>query len=87
MSDSKFPTLWEVPDEQKEWGLVEAIEEQNMIGWNNFFKGRISKQFGVVQMEAYANSDREIPTHYSATWWTAGLIKQVLYFSLNMWQH
>ena len=38
-------------------------------------------------MEAYCNDLKNIPLHYSATWWTAGLIKQILYFSLNMWQH
>ena len=40
-------------------------------------------------MSAY-NADESIdpvPSHYSSAWWTAGLIKELIYVSLNMWQH
>ena len=53
-----------------------------------FFKGRISR-FGNIKMSVY-NADKSIdplPSHYSSEWWTAGLIKEVIYMSLNLWQH
>ena len=39
-------------------------------------------------MMAYKMDDKmeHIPPHYSATWWTAGLIKEIIYLSLNVWQ-
>ena len=52
-------------------------------------KGRISQAFGRIQMKAYEKDDRmesSIPAHFSATWWTAGLIKEIIYLSLNAWQ-
>ena len=40
-------------------------------------------------MQAYRFDENLDPvqTHYSATWWTAGLIKEMIYMNLNMWQH
>ena len=79
--------MWDVPTELQEWGLDQAIQERITLGWSNFFKGRIATQFGITQMAAYCHDLDDIPLHYSATWWTAGLIKQMIYFSLNMCQH
>ena len=87
LKQQEIPSVWDVPSNLQEWGLDQAIADQNTIGWSNFFKGRIAKQFGLTQMEAYRHDLDEVPSHYSATWWTAGLIKQMIYFSLNMWQH
>ena len=84
-----LPSRLEVPQELEDWGIHEALEDQKQIGWHNFFKGRISRKFGDIQMSAY-NADTtlaSVPAHYSSTWWTAGLIKELIYMSLHMWQH
>ena len=85
-----LPRRLEVPRELDEWGIQDALDEQRQIGLYNFFKGRVSSKFGDIQMSAY-NADKSldpVPSHYSSTcWWTAGLIKEVIYMSLNLWQH
>ena len=83
-----MPEDIEVPENLQEWGITNALEEQHRIGWGNFMKGRISTKFGQIQMEAYKTSDDDnhVPAHFSATWWTAGLIKELIYLSLNVWQ-
>ena len=82
-------TTLEVLSDLEEWGIYTALEEQQQIGWNNFFKGRISSKFRDIQMSTY-NAEESIdpvPLHYSAMWWTIGLIKEMIYMSLNLWQH
>ena len=74
----------EVPENLTEWGIHKALKKQYRIGWNNFMKGRISPDFSTV----YEQDDKmeTIPNHFSATWWTAGLIKEIIYLSLNVGQ-
>ena len=81
--------ILEIPQNLEEWGVCDALEEQDCIGWYNFFKAHILEKLGKIQMNANRVDDRleSIPGHYSATWWTAGLIKEMIHFSLNMWQH
>ena len=40
-------------------------------------------------MAAYNADDTldQVPSHYSSAWWSAGLIKELIYVSLNLWQH
>ena len=88
INDMELPMDLEVPTELHEWGTYKALKEQSQLGWNNFMKGRITPKFGRIQMKAYEqdNTMENIPVHYSATWWTAGLIKEIIYLSLNVWQ-
>ena len=81
-----MPEDVEIPVELQDWGVQQAFEEQTKIGWHNFMKGRITSKFGTIQMKAYEKEDSEIPAHFSATWWTAGLVKEVIYVGLNTWQ-
>ena len=88
IDDTEMSDDFEVLADLQEWGIHEAMAEQSRIGWSNFMKGRITSRFGIIQMKAYESdeSDAPLPAHYTATWWTAGLIKELLYLSLNMWQ-
>ena len=77
------------PQDLQDWGIHGALAEQTQIGWDNFFKGRITKIFGIIQMKAYHADSHitQVPSHYSAIWWTSRLIKEMIYLSLNVWQH
>ena len=61
--------------------------EQNAIGWHNALKGRLSTLWGEIYMTHKQDSTEDIPMQLSATWWTGELIRQILYFSLVIWQH
>ena len=89
-TEHQYPKeIWELTDSPVRDKLEEAIQEQNQIGWGNVFKGRISTVWGEVQMHHYAETyeDIEIPQHLSATWWASEFLRQVIYMSLNAWQH
>ena len=65
-----------------------AIQNQNFIGWDNMLKGRITNDWGDIQMAYYYEIyEEDPPSHISATWWASEFIRQILYFSLAMWQH
>ena len=89
IDETEIETSFDTPPELQEWGIQDALTEQTQIGWNNFFKGCITKAFGNIQMKAYHADPHitQVPSHYSTTWWTAGLIKEMIYMSLNVWQH
>ena len=85
---------WNFPEDADHEGFTQALAEQQQIGWNNFFKGRISKTWTETQQRKYSrqsqhridSNDEPLPKHYSGTWWAANLIKQVVFVSLNLWQ-
>ena len=79
--------LWDISDGPYRDEFLEAIAEQNAIGWNNALKGRLSKIWGDISMMHVTDCHDEIPVHISGTWWTGKLIRQILYFSLVTWQH
>ena len=79
--------IWEVDDSPYRDDLIEAIAEQNAIGWHNALKGRLSTIWGEIYMSHVQDTTDEIPVHLSAKWWTGELIRQILYFSLAIWQH
>ena len=82
------PTRWD--DE----GIRSLIKEQNEIGWLNFFRGRISKRFSVIQGNYYDEIRRRIDgtgigklsKQYKGQWWSRELIRQMIFYSLNLWQ-
>ena len=72
----------------------EFLHEQDRIGWDNFFKGFISKKLTVIQQMNYdeINKEREICGErqlgykYTGEWWTKNFIAQLIYFALSHWQ-
>ena len=79
---------WTLSNSDYRDDLETAILHQNMIGWDNAFKGRLAVEWGCVQMRYYKTRYTDkIPAHLSATWWTSELSRQLLFFSLAIWQH
>jgi len=82
---------WNFPEDADHEGLTQALAEQQQIGWNNFFKGRISKTWTETQQREYSrhsqhridSNDEPLLKHYSGNWWAANLIKQVVFMSLT----
>ena len=81
--------VWELDHGLYRSKLEEAIFDQNQIGWGNAFKGRISTMWGDVQMDHCRDkhADTDMPRHLSPTWWASEFLRQLLYMSLNAWQH
>ena len=66
-----------------------AIIEQDKIGWDHFFKGRVSREWQTIQdceYERLRQQGEEIPNYKTGMWWTTRLIRLVIYFALNEWQ-
>ena len=80
---------WDLDNGPYREKFEEAIFDQNQIGWGNAFKGRISTLWGDIQMEHYKcrYKDDTLPRHLTSVWWASELIRQLLFMSLNSWQH
>ena len=81
--------IWDLDNGPFRQQLEEAISDQNQIGWGNAFKGRISTLWGDIQTNHYCEkySDTDMLPHLSSTWWASEFLRQLLYISLNAWQH
>ena len=74
--------------------IKEALAEQDLIGWNYFLKGRLSKKWAIIQNDCYSRMQKEsennnlspIPTYLDGKWWTKNLIAHTIYMCLNLWQ-
>ena len=70
------------------------IDEQSRIGWDNFFKGFISRELTIIQQSNYdtineereVNGVRQLSYKFTGEWWVKNLIGQLIYFSLSHWQ-
>ena len=82
------PERWD--DEE----IRETIRQQNDIGIREIFKGRLSKMFRKIQDDYYDKlRDRieetgvgKLSKKFSGSWWVKGIIKQLIFYSLNLWQ-
>ena len=67
-----------------------ALNEQDAIGWDQFFKGRLSKEWQLIQedneYEHLRQQGEKIPSHQTGMWWTNRMIQLIIYFALNEWQ-
>ena len=87
MERGEHQEVWDLDDGPYRYTITDAIAEQNAIGWNNALKGRLSTIWGKIYMQHVQDTNDDIPVHLSATWWTGEVIRQILYFSLAIWQH
>ena len=61
--------------------VVEAVREQDLIGWTNVFEGEISKRWRAWQDSFYkATGSRK-----TSRSWAHGLVRQLLEFTHRMW--
>ena len=74
--------------------IKEALVEQDLIGWDHFLKGRISKKWAILQNKCYSRLRQEsesnnlspIPTYLDGKWWAKKVIALTIYMCLNLWQ-
>lgn len=68
--------------------INQAIQAQSEIGWDQFFKGRISKKWGDIQQAYYDRkwykSSCHLKNYHDRQWWTVYMIKQIVYLAFLM---
>ena len=82
-------THLDIRDEDGGMSVQTAIVKQDKIGWDQFFKGRLSREWQVIQDHEYERlkqKGEEIPKYKIGMWWTTRLIRLIIYFALNEWQ-
>ena len=80
---------WHFDKERNALKLKKLIRGQQAICWTSIFKGRLCTMWKAIQGRHLAQYDEDdnIPKYKTAEWWTASLIQQLTYFSLNStWQ-
>ena len=78
-----------VREEEGGMRVQKAVDEQDEIGWDQFFKGRLSKEWQIIQDEEYqilSNKGEKVLRHQTGLWWTARMIRLIIYFALDEWQ-
>ena len=78
-----------VREEEGGMRVQKAVDEQDEIGWDQFFKGRMSKEWQIIQGEEYqtlSNQGEKILNHQTGLWWKTRIIRLIIYFALNEWQ-
>jgi hypothetical protein len=77
---------WTVDPQYYPQKLCTAIKEQNLIGWQNIFYGRISTEFEAAQEEHYRWLN--LPdTRYNGRRWASDLIHQIWKTTLTLWNN
>ena len=61
-----------------------AAIEQDEIGWDNFFKGHISKKWAIAQLKHYENMYKNPP---SIAHWAKNIIIQIYNVTFEIWMH
>ena len=64
-------------------GVQAALEDQDFIGWNNFFEGCIASSWTETQQKYY----EWIACRKSGRRWTVALIKKLYDIAWDMWEH
>ena len=67
--------------------VMEAWEEQSLIGWDQILKGRIGTKWGKAQGLFYRNnSTTRKEKHLTAEVWVSKTIASLLRFTLGLWK-
>jgi predicted RNA-binding Zn-ribbon protein involved in translation (DUF1610 family) len=64
--------------------LIQAIEEQEEIGWDQWFKGRLSKKWGEIYDIDLCTINHNL-RHQTSQRWATNLIKDIFKFVLEFW--
>ena len=78
---------WNFDKESNKNDLKKLVREQRAIGWTSLFKGRMCTMWKEIQGKyiSHGIEEEQQPAYKTAEWWTAGVIQQLIYFSLNTW--
>ena len=81
-------TVWNFNQEQYETDYNQLVADQRAIGWYSIFKGRICRKWKMIQQKHLKSQteDNAHPGYKTAERWSAGIIQQIIYFTLNTWQ-
>jgi hypothetical protein len=77
------PELQEMAPEANEL-LIRAFEDQEAIGWDQWFKGRLAKSWGAVYEFDLAHLDHRIPLQTPQKW-VKTIITDIFEFDLQSW--
>ncbi|GFH56997.1 hypothetical protein CTEN210_13473 [Chaetoceros tenuissimus] len=72
--------------------LQEALDEQDILGWDQFLLGRQSKRWEELQHKEYSRlaaqlpANSSLPAHFKSTVLSKMMIQEATYIVLNRWQ-
>ena len=64
--------------------IREAASEQDEIGWIEFYKGHLSKEWATIQLKHYCNMYKNPP---SITHWSKTIISRIYNITFEMWSN
>ena len=78
--------VWNFTREKYKGDLEKLVQDQKALGWTSLFQGRLCRQWRNIQTKHYSALNASRAKYKTGTWWAAGLIQQLIYFTLNSWQ-
>jgi hypothetical protein len=60
-----------------------ALDDQNKIGWSNFYRGRVALKWQTAQQEYYSDKFKK---YQDTNQWTTAIITTVWYGFLQLWE-
>jgi hypothetical protein len=63
--------------------IQRAIQEQNQIGWSNFYRGRISLEWVTAQQQQY---EKQYKTKMDTEQWATSIISTIWHGFLELWE-
>eukprot|EP00957_Ditylum_brightwellii_P206164 15347098-Ditylum_brightwellii.AAC.1 len=72
-----------IPTDSTGLKLYNAVETQYDLGWNNFMKGRIAKQWCTTQATSCCSFPK--PKDFDDRQWTTKLIKAIWTLFIDIW--
>ena len=73
-----------VPPNEIDAEFIEAAEEQDLIGWENVFKGHITKKWAALQMKHFCRMYQNPPSLHK---WSKTIILKLYDVAHEMWTH
>ncbi len=79
-------TRWKTQQEvntRSSWDLSDLVEQQEVIGWRNFFEGWMSSAWEEAQHQHYVF----IKSRHTGKRWAISLIKKLWQVAWDLWEH
>jgi len=73
-----------VPPNEMDAEFIEAAEEQDLIGWDNVFKGHITRKWAALQLKHFCRMYQNPPSLYK---WSKTIISKLYDVAHEMWTH
>ncbi len=79
LTAESHPSLFDIPHQQ-------LLHKQNLIGWEKFLKGYLSKDWGVLQGQYYKQKQYSNNRKYTKNAWLHNLLLQLHYYRHGIWK-